>query len=163
MELSYTCQTRRWLSLQWWWVVVFRRPFVKRFALCYRSVVCLVCLSVLSVTFVHFGQTVGRIKMKLGVNPTLKYRRLREIEVFKITHDLYDPDVSLNLAYYSGTITRGNKYKLINHRFRYDLRKYYFSVRVINIWNSLPNHVVDFNSVNVVKARLDRFWMDQDV
>ena len=38
--------------------------------------------------------------------PTLKYRRLRGdmIEVFKITHDLYDPDVPLNLAYHSGTI-----------------------------------------------------------
>jgi len=44
--------------------------------------------------------------------PTLKYRRLRGdmIEVFKITRDLYDPDVSLNLAYHSGTITRGNIY-----------------------------------------------------
>ena len=33
--------------------------------------------------------------------PTLNYRRLRGdmIEVFKITHSLYDPDVSLNLAY----------------------------------------------------------------
>jgi len=29
-------------------IVVFERPFVKRFALCYRSVVCSVCLSVLS-------------------------------------------------------------------------------------------------------------------
>jgi len=50
--------------------------------------------------------------------PTLKYRRLRGdmMEVFKITHDLYDPGVSLNLAYYSGTIT-SNKYKLINHNF----------------------------------------------
>jgi len=49
----------------------FWQPFVKRFALCYRTVVCHVCLSVylsvLSVTFVHCGQTVGRIKMKLGV------------------------------------------------------------------------------------------------
>jgi len=62
------------------------------------------------------------------------------IEVFlKITHDLYDSDVSLNLAYHSGTITRGNKYKLINHRFHYGLRKYYFSARIVNIWNSLPN------------------------
>ena len=46
------------------------RPFVKRFALCYRSVDCpvlFVCLSVMSVTFVHCGQTVGRIKMKLGM------------------------------------------------------------------------------------------------
>ena len=91
--------------------------------------------------------------------PTLKYRRLREdmIEVFKITHDLHDPDVSLNLAYHFGTITRGNKYKLINHRFHYDLRKYYFSARIVNIWNSLPNYVVDVNYVNVFKAHLDRF------
>ena len=29
--------------------------------------------------------------------------------------------------------------------------------------NSLPNHAVDVNSVNLFKARLDRFWMDQDV
>ena len=43
------------------------QPFVKRFALCYRSVVLSVCLSCLSVTFVHCGQTVGRIKMKLGM------------------------------------------------------------------------------------------------
>ena len=49
------------------------RPFVKRFALCYRSVVCLSCpvLSCLSVTFVHCGQTVGRIKMKLGMQADL--------------------------------------------------------------------------------------------
>jgi len=43
---------------------VFGRPFVKQLALCYQTVV---CLSVLSVTFVHWGQTVGRIKMKLGM------------------------------------------------------------------------------------------------
>ena len=39
---------------------VFRRPFVKRIALRYQSVV-------LSVTFVHCGQTVRRIKIKLGM------------------------------------------------------------------------------------------------
>ena len=44
--------------------IVFGRPFVKRFALCYQTVVCLSCLSV---TFVHCGQMVGRIKMKLGM------------------------------------------------------------------------------------------------
>jgi len=43
---------------------VFGRLFVKRFALCYRSVVLSVCLSVM---FVHCGQTVGRIKTKLGM------------------------------------------------------------------------------------------------
>jgi len=43
--------------------VVFGRPFAKRFALCYRTIV----LSCLSVTLVYCGQTVGRIKMKLGM------------------------------------------------------------------------------------------------
>ena len=51
--------------------LIFGRPFVKRFALCYRSVaspVCLSCLSVcLSVTLVYCGQTVRPIKMKLGL------------------------------------------------------------------------------------------------
>jgi len=57
---------------------VFGRPFVKRFALGYWSVVCLsVCLSCpvlcdclsvcLSVTLVYCGQTVGQIKTKLGM------------------------------------------------------------------------------------------------
>jgi len=51
---------------------VLGRPFVKRFALCYQTVVCLSvcclsCLSLLSVTLVYCGQTIGWIKMNLGV------------------------------------------------------------------------------------------------
>jgi len=42
------------------------RPFLKWFALCYQTVVCLSC-PFLSVTFVHCSQTVGQIKMKLSV------------------------------------------------------------------------------------------------
>jgi len=53
------------------------RPFVKRFALCYRTVdlsACLsVCLSVLSETLVYSGQTVGCIKMKLGMQVGLAH------------------------------------------------------------------------------------------
>jgi len=41
---------------------IFGRPFVKRFALCYRTVVCPVCLSVMC------GQTAGWIKMPLGTD-----------------------------------------------------------------------------------------------
>jgi len=50
---------------------VFGATFVKRFTLCYWSVVCLSVLSVLSVTLVYCGQTVGRIKMKLGMQVDL--------------------------------------------------------------------------------------------
>ena len=75
--------------------------------------------------------------------PTLKYRRLRGdmIEVFKMTHNIYDPDVSLKLDNL-GCSTRGNKHKLLNCTFCHDLRKYYFSARIINIWNSLPNRAL---------------------
>jgi len=44
--------------------MLFGQPFVKLFALCYRSIVYPVCLSV---TLMYCGQTVGWIKMKLGV------------------------------------------------------------------------------------------------
>ena len=33
-----------------------------------------------------------------------------------------------------------------------------FSYRVINVWNSLPQHVVDAETLNSFKARLDKHW-----
>ena len=57
----------------------------------------------------------------------------------------------------------GNKYELLNRAFYHDLRKYYFSACIINIWNSFPNCVVDVSIINQFKARLDKFRMHQDV
>jgi len=34
---------------------------------------------------------------------------------------------------------------------------------VVNIWNSLPNWVVSANTTSTFKARLDKFWHNQDV
>ena len=31
------------------------------------------------------------------------------------------------------------------------------------MWNSLPDHVVDVNSLKQLKTRLDKFWSNQDV
>ena len=33
----------------------------------------------------------------------------------------------------------------------------------VNIWNSLPDHAVDVNTVNLFKTRLDKFWVNQGV
>ena len=33
----------------------------------------------------------------------------------------------------------------------------------VNIWNSLPDYVVDVDTVDIFKSRLDKFWKDQDV
>ena len=35
------------------------------------------------------------------------------------------------------------------------------SPRIVNIWNSLPNSVVDTCTVNAFKVRLDKFWQHQ--
>ena len=45
----------------------------------------------------------------------------------------------------------------------YDTRKFNFSNRIIPIWNSLPDYVVASPTINTFKARLDKFWENQDV
>jgi len=50
---------------------------------------------------------------------------------------------------------------LLNKSFQYDIPKYSFTARTINTWNSLPNKIVDAESANTSKTRLDKHWSDQ--
>jgi len=69
--------------------------------------------------------------------PTLKYRRLRGdmIEVVKITK--HDYNVASELIYNIDKVTWGNDLDCQKNRSHYDLRKFSFTNRNVNIWKRL--------------------------
>ena len=91
---------------------------------------------------------------------TLHYRRVRGdmIETYKILSGKYDSNVVPTLKTSGIQTTRGNDLRIFKTRFRYDLRKFYFTNRVVDAWNSLPNWIVMANSTNTFKRRLDIYW-----
>jgi len=59
--------------------------------------------------------------------------------------------------------TRNHRFALQQSHTQYDMRKYSFPNRIIPLWNSLLDYVVSSPTLNTFKARLDRFWENQEV
>ena len=115
--------------------------------------------SVSSVKLLPYKDRLKKLKL-----PTLKFRRIRGdmIEVYKIINQKYDINTTVAFEIIKGSVTKGNKYKLKYSHCKY-LRKHFFTNRIIAIWNSLLNYVVDAHNINIFKNRLDKHWCMQDV
>ena len=76
--------------------------------------------------------------------------------VWKILHGLYPALGGLFQLNTSG-ITRGHSLKLYVPDRSGDVRSRFFSVRVLEVWNKLPEHVVSSSSIDVFKRGLDQY------
>ena len=83
------------------------------------------------------------------------------IETYKIVTGKYQLCVASTLHKGNVCITRGDDLRLGKSQVEYDLRKFGFTHRVVNTWNSLPNWVVSANTTNTFKTRLVKFWHNQ--
>ena len=93
--------------------------------------------------------------------PSLYYRRARGdmIECYKYLTGMYNVAGNL-LPQDELSNTRGHSLKLKKPCVKTSARENFFSVRIVNAWNSLPDAVVTATSLNSFKTRLDRVWAD---
>ena len=93
--------------------------------------------------------------------PSLYYRRRRGdmIQVFKIMKG-FNRVPKEQFFKQKALTTRGHHLKLFKPRAQKLVRRQFFSTRIINDWNQLPSDIVEADTVNTFKARLDRHWVN---
>jgi len=100
--------------------------------------------------------------VKTGLT-TLEERRTRGdlIETFKMIKGLNKTDYKRFFTIAHSSRTRGHRLKIVKNRSRLDIRKNFFSQRVVNMWNELPEIVVESESVNSFKNKYDKYVGDR--
>ncbi|CAH1098878.1 unnamed protein product [Psylliodes chrysocephalus] len=107
--------------------------------------------------------TFGRIRpsceerLEMGNLITFQQRRLRcdLILWFRIIKDNFG---DLNQAFPLNTDSRlrGHSLKLQKENFKTRTRQHFLSNRIFEVWNNLPQEIIDSQSVNIYKNNIDR-------
>ena len=72
---------------------------------------------------------------------------------YKLTHDCYNK-IQLPLPFNHAN-TRGHCFKLLVNRNTKDPRRNFFTERICQDWNKLPNNITEAESLTIFKHRLD--------
>ncbi|XP_051876029.1 RNA-directed DNA polymerase from mobile element jockey isoform X1 [Pristis pectinata] len=96
---------------------------------------------------------------------SLEYRRMRGdlIATFKILIGKDRVNVARLFPLVGESRTRGHNLRIRRYSFKTEMRKNFFSQRVVNLWNSLPRTAVEAGSVGVFKEEIDRYLNSQDI
>ncbi|XP_077985324.1 uncharacterized protein LOC144439968 [Glandiceps talaboti] len=91
---------------------------------------------------------------------TLEQRRLRGdlIQVFRFLKGFDKIDQSVLFTYHPTSRTRRHSLKIFKPTVRLNIRKYFFSQRVVLHWNNLPEDVIGAETVKDFKIVLDQYW-----
>ena len=93
--------------------------------------------------------------LNLGLETLEKRRLLADmVEVYKIVHGLSCSDSSRFFVENQLSSTRGHLFKFFLPASRLDVRRHFFSVRVVEVWNGLPNDVVSSSNLKSFKKGL---------
>ena len=63
------------------------------------------------------------------------------IEAYKLLKDIAKLDYSLFFKLSGDSKVRGHTFKIVKNSFRLDVRKNFFSNRVVDAWNELPQYI----------------------
>jgi hypothetical protein len=89
---------------------------------------------------------------------SLEHRRLINdlVMCFKIIHGLVDIDLNDFFNISNNTTLRGHPFKLVVPIARTNVRKHFFSCRIVNVWNDLPANIVSAPSIMAFKKHLHK-------